>query len=88
LSELIVRLNQLERLIDEPWTAGADFTLADCSLAPTMLYVTVLLPLFGVPLIFVRRPKLGRWWDRVRQRSAVKTVLDKEHQALLQILSG
>jgi len=88
LSELIVRLNQIENLIEEPWAAGSDFTLADCSLAPTMLYVTVLLPLFGVPLIFIRRPKLGRWWDRVRQRSTVKQVLDEEQTALLRILKG
>jgi len=88
LSELTVRLNQLENLIDEPWAAGADFTLADCALAPTILYVTVLLPLLGVTMIFIRRPKLGRWWDRVMQRSAVKQVLDEEHKALLQILNG
>ncbi len=88
LSELTVRLNQLENLIDEPWAAGADFTLADCALAPTMVYITVLLPLLGVTFIFIRRPKLGRWWDLVRQRPAVKQVLDEEHKALLQILNG
>jgi glutathione S-transferase len=59
LSELTARLNQLENLIGEPWLAGAEFTLADCSLAPTMLYITFLLPLLWSVVDLYPPPQVG-----------------------------
>ena len=86
-AELALRLDQLESLITGPWAIGSQFTLADCSLAPTILYMTVLLPLLDMPTLFEGRTKLARWWELINQRPTTRKVLDEERQALLDILS-
>ena len=64
-AELALRFDQLESLITAPWVIG--FAPADCSLAPTILYMTVLLPLLGMPRFFEGRTKLVRWWELINQ---------------------
>src|SRR5277367_927433 len=48
LTEVNRRLDELEKMLGEKgFAAGDDFTLADCALAPTMVFVGALLPAFG-----------------------------------------
>jgi glutathione S-transferase len=88
LAEVALRLDQLETLIAGPWAIGLQFTLADCSLAPTILYMTILLPLLGMRRFFDRHTRLARWWELINHRPTTKKVLDQERKALLDILSG
>ncbi len=68
------RLDQLETLLAAPWAAGETFTLADCTLAPTMLFATLVLPILGAPSPTDDRPRLAQWWQRVQDRPSVKAV--------------
>lgn len=78
LSEINLRLYELEHLLGEPWAAGAMFTLADCSLAPRILYLTIMMPIFGALSVFNNRPKLTKWWSLIHTRPASKKVLDEQ----------
>jgi glutathione S-transferase len=61
-------------LADNPWLAAQTFTLADADLAPYLYRLDVL----GVwPLVASQYPRVGDWYQRVRQRSSFQTgVLD------------
>jgi glutathione S-transferase len=78
VSEINLRLYELEHLLGEPWAAGAMFTLADCSIAPTILYLTLVLPIFGALSAFNNRPKLTKWWSLIHTRPASKKVLSEQ----------
>jgi len=90
LIELQTRLDQLETMLAQPgnFAAGADFTLADCALAPTTFFVTNLLPGFGANPPLEHRPKLSAWWTRVQQRPSVKKALDEMAEALKTMMGG
>jgi len=69
------RLDQLEALLSSgPYALGAAFTLADCSLAPVMLYAQLTLQILGRPPFSEGRPKLAAWWVAVQQRASVQKV--------------
>ena len=74
LAEAATRLDQLETLLVGPWAAGEQFSLADCALAPTMLFITLVLPMVGGPSPLDGRPKLAAWWTRVQTRPSVQAV--------------
>jgi glutathione S-transferase len=82
LPEVWARFDQLERMIIEPWAAGATFTLADCALAPTMLFASLLMRFVGRPALVEGRPKLREWWRLVRTRPSVRSVLQEQRRAL------
>jgi glutathione S-transferase len=82
LSEVWARLDQLEDLLDQPWAAGSAFTLADCAVAPTMLFASLLMRSLGRPAPIEGRPKLGEWWARVRTRPSVGSVLQEQREGL------
>lgn len=82
LPEVARRFDQLERLLGEPWAAGATFTLADCALAPTMLFASLLMRASDRPLPTAERPRLAAWWTLVRTRPSVRSVLDEQRAAL------
>jgi len=83
LTELQTRLDQLEAMLAEPgnFAAGADFTLADCALAPTTFFVSNLLPSFGAQAPLEHRPKLSAWWNKVQERPSVKKALGEMTEA-------
>jgi glutathione S-transferase len=70
------------------FAAGADFTLADCALAPTMFFATNMLPGFGAKPPLDGRPKLAAWWDKVRTRASVKKGLDEMAEAFKAMMGG
>ncbi len=83
LTEFNLRLDQLEKMLaDSGFAAGADFTLADCALAPTMFFATNLLPGFGAKPPLEGRPKLEAWWTKVQTRPSVKKALGEMAEAL------
>jgi glutathione S-transferase len=89
LTELQGRLDQLETMLAaEGYAAGADFTLADCALAPTIFFAVNMLPGFGAKPPLEGRPKLAAWWTKVRQRPSVKKALAEMDEALKALLGG
>lgn len=85
LPEVGTRLDQLEGLLVGPWAAGPAFTLADCTLAPTMLWITLVLPMLGAPSPLDGRPRLAAWWERVQERPSVQAVHAEQRAALAQM---
>jgi len=82
------RLDQLEKMLaDGGFACGADFTLADCALAPTMFFATNLLPAFGAKPLD-GRPKLAAWWTHVQSRPSVKKALGEMAEALAAMQRG
>jgi glutathione S-transferase len=82
LSDLNSRLDQLDAMLAEDgFAAGPEFTLADCALAPTMVFVIAMLGTFNAKPPFEGRPRLAGWWERVQQRPSVKRVLTEMHEA-------
>jgi glutathione S-transferase len=84
------RLDQLEAMLAAPgnFAAGPDFALADCALAPTIFFVTNLLPGFGAKPPFEGRPKLAAWWEQVQSRPSVKAALGEMNEALKAMMGG
>jgi glutathione S-transferase len=83
LTEVNKRLDELEKMLGETgFAAGAEFTLADCAIAPTMFFVTNLLPMFGAKPPGEGRPKLASWWNHVQTRPSVKKGLGEMAEGL------
>lgn len=79
------KLDVLETLAaggDKNYFTGAQFTLADCALAPTCVFLEKFLPLLGHVPFTEKRPKLAQWWNYVQQRPAVEKALT-EHRAAI-----
>ena len=87
LPEVGTRLGQLEGLLVGPWAAGPAFTLADCTLAPTMLWITLVLPMLGAAPPLDGRPRLAAWWERVQERPSVQAVHAEQRAALAEMRS-
>ncbi len=83
LTEVNKRLDELEKMLGETgFAAGAEFTLADCAIAPTIFFCTALLPMFGAKPPMEGRPKLAAWWTHVNARPAVKKGIGEMQEAL------
>ena len=88
VTDLKHRLGQLEMMLaDGGFACGADFTLADCALAPTMFFITNLGPAFGVKP-FDGHPKTAAWWTHVQTRPSVKKGLGEMTAALAAMQRG
>ena len=76
LTEFNQRLDQLEAMLaPSGFAAGAEFTLADCALAPTIFFSVTMLPILGGKSPLEGRPNLASWWNHVRTRPSVKKAL-------------
>lgn len=89
VTELQGRLDQLESMLAAAgnFAAGADFTLADCALAPTVFFLVNMLPGFGAKPMD-GRPKLTAWWNQVQTRASVKKALGEMGEALKAMMGG
>lgn len=77
------QLDLIESKIDGgPYLTGEAFTLADCALAPTAVFLEKFLPLLGAATWTENRPKLDAWWAHVQQRPSVARGLG-EHRAAI-----
>ncbi len=89
LTELNARLDQLDKMLAESGFAmGAEFTLADCALAPTIFFAVNLLGMFGAKPPLEGRPKLAAWWSHVQTRPSVKKALGEMAEALAAMNRG
>ena len=89
LTELNTRLDQLEKMLaDSGFATGADFTLADCALAPTTFFAVNMLGMFGAKPPLEGRPKLAAWWAHVQTRPSVKKALGEMGEALAAMNRG
>jgi glutathione S-transferase len=89
LAELQGRLDLLEsNLPPSGFAAGAEFTLADCALAPTMFFLMNLMPAFGAKPPTETRPKLASWWTHVQTRPTVAKALGEMGVALKAMMGG
>jgi len=89
LTELNGRLDQLEKMLaDSGFATGADFTLADCAIAPTMFFAVNLLGMFGAKPPLESRPKLAAWWAQTQTRPSVKKALGEMAEALAAMNRG
>ncbi len=83
LTEVNKRLDELEKMLGESgFAAGADFSLADCSIAPTLFFCNTLLPMFGAKPALEGRPKIAAWWTQVQTRPSVKKGIGEMQEAL------
>src|ERR1700730_10409818 len=83
LTDVNKRLDELEKLLGEGgFAAGADFTLADCAVAPTIFFCNAVLPSFGAKPPMEGRPKTAAWWNHVQTRPSVKKGLGEMQEAL------
>jgi glutathione S-transferase len=89
LGELQSRLDQLETMLaSDGFAAGPEFTLADCALAPTLFFVTNMLPGFGGKPPLEGRSKLTAWWSKVQTRPSVSKALAEMGEALKAMLGA
>jgi glutathione S-transferase len=83
LTEVNKRLDELEKMLGESgFAAGADFTLADCAIAPTIFFCNTLLPMFGAKPALEGRAKIAAWWTHVQTRPSVKKGIGEMQEAL------
>jgi glutathione S-transferase len=89
LAELQERLDLLETILPSNGFAfGADFTLADCAIAPTMFFLTNLMPAFGAKPPTESRPKVAAWWTHVQTRPSVSKAIGEMGVALKAMMGG
>ena len=83
MTEIQGRLDYLESKLSEGgWAAGADFSLADAALTPTIFFMNTFLPAFGQKPAIEGRPKLAAWWGKIQDRDSTKRVLAEQGAAL------
>lgn len=69
---LVMAYGLLEtRLADRPWLAGEQFSMADCTAAPSLFYASTLVS-FGAA-----QPRLAAYYDRLLQRPSVARTLEE-----------
>jgi len=89
LTDLQTRLDLLETILPASgFATGPDFTLADCAIAPTMFFLTNLMPAFGAKPPQETRPKLAAWWTHVQTRPSVSKALGEMGVALKAMMGG
>ena len=64
-------------------SGAVTLTVADCALAPTMLFVAMVLPMLDAPSPLEGRPRLAAWWAVVQERPSVQAVHDEQRAAAL-----
>jgi len=80
IEELQKQLKIIDDLIDSEkhgiYLCGSEVSLADATLFPTMIFVALLLPKFGVEDALP--PKIAKWYDEVREKDQVFTKVYDE----------
>lgn len=55
-----------------PCAIGKSFTIADCYVAPALLFVTAVAPLFGNKDILKGRPNVKKYWAAIKKHPSAK----------------
>ena len=69
-------------LAPAPFALGPNPTYADCSLAPAMDYLGLMMPHFGIPDLTDGHPKLQQWWSFIRDREPYTSAFTLAHADL------
>lgn len=80
LDELVKQLKVLESYADEngPYLVGAEPTLADCTIWPSAIFWSHMLPKFGLDTQQVFGSRLTRWMAHMAERDEVGARIHKE----------
>jgi glutathione S-transferase len=81
LTGLNLRLDLLDSRVAPAGFACVEFSLADCALAPTMVFVIAMLAAYHAKPAFEERQRLAGWWQRVQERPSVNRVLAEMNEA-------
>lgn len=65
-----------------PFAHGEKITVADCTLAPILFYVTTVLPLFGLKEPLGDVPNVAAYWDAIQKDKSVAGVLAQMAEAV------
>ena len=69
-------------LAEDGYAAGADFSLADCMLAPALIWVPIMAQGLGRPGLATANPKLTAYTERVKAHPAVARVWAEMEKAI------
>ena len=74
-------LSDLQHFMSDrgPFCAGANISMADCTLFPALLIMNNILPAFGTTNVLAGLPKLSRWWQHV-QLDPLCSAFAREYQ--------
>ena len=75
-------------MVAGPYAAGAELSLADCTLAPLFFFLTRLVPAVGGKNPLDGRPKLARVNETESKHPAVAKVLGEMGAAMAEMMKG
>jgi glutathione S-transferase len=83
LEEVNVALGHLEAFLSgKKHAAGAKFTLADCTVPPTLFFIANLMPMLGVKAPFKGHPKIARYWKSRAKHPVTATAFGEMAAAM------
>ncbi len=83
LDALKAGLTRLEAFVEPgPFAHGGKMSIADCTLAPILFYVTTVLPLFGLKEPLAESPKVAAYWEAIQKNDAVAGVIAQMAEAV------
>lgn len=90
VAEFSAKLDWIEHLLCEagPYALGSQLTLADAQLHPIVFFAVRLFSALGEKSPAEGRPRLGRWWERVREHDAVARVDAEMEAAAASVFGG
>jgi len=74
ISSLLMKLDQIERVLQEPYFNGSDCSLVDINFAPLFQYLNCINEVCHAIFFDKRHPKILKWKKHLLELSAVKTV--------------
>lgn len=82
----IARLNTV--IAPGPYAHGGSMTLADCTIAPILFYVTRLIPMFGGGDPLADASNVAAYWEAIQRDGNVASVLEEMGVALAKMQAG
>lgn len=83
LEGLMTGIDRLNSVIAAgPYAFGGTISMADCTIAPLLFYVTRIIPSFGGGDPLADAPNVAAYWEAIQRDSNVAGVLDQMGKAL------
>ena len=64
------------------FAVGQHITLADCTLAPILVFIEQYMPYFGIASPFLSHSRLSRYWDEIKINQVISRVIDEIHHGI------
>ncbi len=71
-------------IVADPWAAGSELSLADCSLVPILFFVETYLPYFDIEMPLRAFPRLRNYWESARSNEHAARVIDEIREGIAQ----